>query len=221
MRLLSKKIIILVTTAILSCFFAVANAKSDLTNKNAVQSTYMISSSAKKDYDIGKAKRESEIKLLTAKWSSQQQMALTNLRKVADTFFKTRVENEVDTSGTLRGVYQIGEQSDLETNFKHLLESLEMGKLPSYSAKEFEKSDAELNATYAAAIKDSEKGNWGSVTKAGIVQTEKAWIRYRDAWVKFGSIRYPQVSADSWKTWITNERINQLKNNTPSKVGDQ
>lgn len=57
----------------------------------------------------------------------------------------------------------------------------------------------------------------GSVTKDGIVSTQKAWVLYRDALVTFGAIHYPHVSADSWKTWLTKARITEL-NNTPVNV---
>lgn len=47
----------------------------------------------------------------------------------------------------------------------------------------------------------------GSPTKEGIRTTQRSWLRYRDVWISFGAIHYPQVSADSWKAWLDKERI--------------
>jgi hypothetical protein len=33
----------------------------------------------------------------------------------------------------------------------------------------------------------------------------------RDAWVEFGKLKYPQVSAVSWKAYLTEKRIPMLE----------
>ncbi len=42
------------------------------------------------------------------------------------------------------------------------------------------------------------------------VEEERAWVAYRDEWVKFAKVRWPQVSAESWLAQLTRERITQL-----------
>jgi hypothetical protein len=37
------------------------------------------------------------------------------------------------------------------------------------------------------------------------------WMRYREAWVQFGKVKFPSVTADSWRTWLTRERIAMWK----------
>jgi uncharacterized protein YecT (DUF1311 family) len=44
-----------------------------------------------------------------------------------------------------------------------------------------------------------------------IRNTERAWLAYREAWVEFGGLKWPKVSADSWRTWLTQERTAELK----------
>jgi uncharacterized protein YecT (DUF1311 family) len=41
--------------------------------------------------------------------------------------------------------------------------------------------------------------------------TQKAWLKYRDAWVALGAARYPHVSSEAWMTWTTRKRTAQLK----------
>ncbi len=52
---------------------------------------------------------------------------------------------------------------------------------------------------------------WGTVTQENIKATQREWIGYRDAWVRFGAVRCPKISAVSWKMMITLDRIEQLK----------
>jgi uncharacterized protein YecT (DUF1311 family) len=52
---------------------------------------------------------------------------------------------------------------------------------------------------------------YGTVTPNGVKLAQRAWLRYRDAWVKFGVVKYPAVSTDSWKTWLTQQRIPLLQ----------
>ena len=39
---------------------------------------------------------------------------------------------------------------------------------------------------------------------------ECAWLKDREAWVAFGSIKWPQISADIWRTWLTRQRSAEL-----------
>jgi hypothetical protein len=42
---------------------------------------------------------------------------------------------------------------------------------------------------------------------------QRAWLSYREAWVRFGRRRYPSVAGASWRTWLTRERIEMLQPN--------
>lgn len=79
-----------------------------------------------------------------------------------------------------------------------------------YTEQDFIKADKELNVLYRK-IMGLKEFIWGTVTREGIKSTQKSWIGYRDAWVAFGKLRCSKISAVSWKTLITLERIEQLK----------
>jgi hypothetical protein len=51
----------------------------------------------------------------------------------------------------------------------------------------------------------------GAVTREGVRKTEVLWLRFRDSWAKFGTVRYPKVPENTWKMWATMKRIAQLK----------
>jgi hypothetical protein len=48
--------------------------------------------------------------------------------------------------------------------------------------------------------------------RQGRIQAARhAWLRYRDAWVEFGKVRYPAVPAHAWRAWFTRQRIDMWK----------
>ena len=47
-------------------------------------------------------------------------------------------------------------------------------------------------------------------TADGMRETERLWLAYLVAWIQFARQKYPSVSADSWRTWLTQQRLEQL-----------
>jgi len=156
------------------------------------------------------SKREADIRALTAHWLPNELQAFRKLQQAAKTFFDTRVENEVDLSGTSRAAFQIEESSDLDISFLGILKRCEAGTQPIYSTQEFIKADQELNAVYQSIVKNK-AFDYGTVQQSGIRKTEKAWLIYRDSWVRFGKVKYPKMYSTSFKTFLTSDRITQLK----------
>lgn len=177
-----------------------------------ISSGFMQGQCALKEAKIADAKRDTIISQLSASWPLRHRQALANLRQTAHLFFNSRIENEVDLSGTARSAMQSEEQESLEINFEKSLSDFENRKLPEFSATDFKQKDSELNAVYNRIMHTKSRNLlWGTVTAGQIKRTQKIWLRYRDAWIKFALIHYPQVSTDSFKTWITMQRIEQLE----------
>jgi hypothetical protein len=102
----------------------------------------------------------------------------------------------------------LDEETRLREELLEDVRSFEAGKLP--AGLSYKTADAELNAVYSQIMKKKEL-HLGTVTKEGIRDTQIKWLAYRDAWAKFGTIRYPGVTADAWKAWATLRRVVQLK----------
>jgi uncharacterized protein YecT (DUF1311 family) len=157
----------------------------------------------------------------TANWSSKEKEALGELQRAAEAFFKARSENEFELSliqagaGLENKITETDKQAELNDAFVAALERFEQGQLPKFSAAQFEQADAEMNSTYSTLEEDSdvrdEEAAPSSITAKGIKITQRAWLRYRDAWVAFGQLKYPSVTAESWKAWLTRERIEMWK----------
>lgn len=159
---------------------------------------------------IEKAKRDSKLDKVVSAWPQPDQAAFADLRKAKDGFYGAREKNEVDLSGTARAAMEIEERDKLETGFQASILKFEKGKFPHFTGADFKKADSELNRLYGKIEKAKDLES-STVTPDQIKETQRLWIPYREAWVKFGAVHYPAVSADSWRAWLTHNRSAQLK----------
>jgi uncharacterized protein YecT (DUF1311 family) len=159
-------------------------------------------------------RRQRSLARILEKWSLADRQGFAELQRSASKFFEVSSRNEVDLSGTSRGAFEIGAAASLNDNFLAALVSLESGQLPKFTTAEFGLADAKLNVVYAAIQSAQHDPTMaGTVTPEGIKLAQRAWLSYREAWVRFGSRRYPRVTGASWRTWLTRERIEMLQPN--------
>jgi len=182
---------------------------SDFSLCDDTTSGYMEGWCARLDEATKSQERKEKTAAIVARWKPAESAAFTQLQKAADEFIKARSANEVDLSGTGRVVFQIEEEAKQRDALLAALQQFEAGRLPKFSAAEFAKADADLNAVYRTLQRDNLDA--GTINKKDIKETQRIWLRYRDAWVVFGQMKYPSVSADGWKTWLTQERTQMLK----------
>jgi uncharacterized protein YecT (DUF1311 family) len=157
------------------------------------------------------AVRHKQLLAIRAKWSAADTQAFAKLQKSANDFFESRSDLEVDQSGSGRFIMVSSERSGLDRDFESALLRFETGTMPHFTSAEFAKADAELNTLYNGALKEAARPDRkGTITADGIRTTERAWLHYLVAWVAFARQKYPQVTADSWRCWLTQERIKQL-----------
>jgi hypothetical protein len=158
--------------------------------------------------------RDKKLAKLVATWPAPQRAALRKLEAAAAAFFGTRVNNEVDLTGTMRASLMEQEQVALEKGFLSAIQRLENGALPRASAAQFKATERQLNEVYSRIMKDPTFA-YGTVTRDQIRKTERLWLPYREAWVALGAQRYPTVTPESWRTWIAKQRIAMLKDLIP------
>jgi uncharacterized protein YecT (DUF1311 family) len=183
-----------------------------------VTSGYMSGFCAGLQEDFKEQKRSTRLKAMLARWGTEERQAFHDLQQAEDEYVRTVGKLEVDHSGSYRASIEIQAESTLKEEFVLALEQFEQGKLPHFSQAEFAQVNDELNAVYKAIPRPLEYEDVpGMPTAEGVRKTEMVWIRYRDAWVEFGRKKYPQVSAESWKTWLTRDRTEMLKAFLPDK----
>jgi uncharacterized protein YecT (DUF1311 family) len=186
-----------------------ASVKLDICDDST--SGYMQGYCAKHENDMAKIKRNSDLSVLQQNWTAAEKVAFKKLQAASNEFTQSRSTEEVDQSGTARAMFVISEEAMQQKDFIQSLELLEKNKAPRYSIKQLEKEDAKLNALYGVIqSKKADEMIYGTVTPASIKTTQRAWVHYRDAWVEFAKIKYPNYTADSIAAWFTKKRNHML-----------
>jgi uncharacterized protein YecT (DUF1311 family) len=157
--------------------------------------------------NIAGAKREAAYAQLTAAWPPPHRQALARLRKAHEAFAQASGGGEVDHSGTLRAAMEIGAEEKLRDELLAMLRQLEAHRAPAYGHAQYLAADAALNAGYRKALQGTQGNDGpGAVTREAIRDAQRAWIAYRDAFLAFAVLRYPDVPRESLATWLTLKR---------------
>ncbi|MDC8759022.1 lysozyme inhibitor LprI family protein [Janthinobacterium fluminis] len=149
-------------------------------------------------------------------WPPQHKAALDTAQLALDAFARARGDEETDLSGTARAAMAIAATAAEATLFAQDIRDFEQGKTPRHSAAQFAAADRELNAIYQKIMKLPGTGEQGlvspytTVTKDNVRHTQRAWLKYRDALVRFGALRYPLVPVQAWQAMLTQRRVQQL-----------
>lgn len=151
-----------------------------------------------------------KIKGLTNNWSSETIKAFNDLKKAANNYFYKRIYKEVDSSGSERGEIQSEEDEKLQNAFVDAVNKFEKGTFTHFSSHEVQELNSELDRSYRDLLESNDEYKYTSINPIGIRITQRRWIVYRDAWIKFASIRYPSISTDSFKGWLIKQRLHQL-----------
>lgn len=178
-----------------------------------VQTTMEIGFCAAWDSEIQDQARLNAIRVLSADWPATQKNALFDLVKADDAYSTAHARGEIDLSGSGRAVWQFNAEWLLRERFVAGLKAIEKGQLPRGTAADFARADTALNRIYKKAISVAEAGKsgYGAVQPGGIRDAERAWLKYRDAWIAFAKLRYPTCDPNAWLTLLTNDRIAVLE----------
>ncbi len=177
-----------------------------------ITSGFMQGFCAAYDSEIQDQKRAESLHALVSHFDPAQRVAFEELRKSEEAYALAHASGEIDLSGTARAMFQIDAQDTLRDDFLAALQLFEQGKLPYGSAAQYSDADVRLNLAYRKALSAAEthKNDYGAVQPEGIRNTERAWLKYRDAWIAFAKLRYPTVPAESWLALLTRDRTSIL-----------
>jgi len=156
--------------------------------------------------------RAKELQTMTRGWKTAQKAALAKLLSAGGEYFDA-ASYDAGFHGSAAQAERTSLRSGQEGDLLALVQRFESGQLPSYCPTCFRTADAALNQAYRRLLHsnfDDPDRTFG-ITKAGIRESQRKWLAYRDAWVAFGAVRYPRVPADAWRTYFTTEREHGLQ----------
>jgi len=165
------------------------------------------------DKKLNDSKQEKNLNALIAKWSLEEKYLYKNLQKASVDYFESRIENEMEMSGSGAVEISIMENINLNNRMIDHMKKINQCDIPHWSNKQYKEADNKLNYLYNK-LKKIDFSDVVGIKMDGIKKTEKSWLKYRDSWVLFGHKKCPDVSIDSWKMIITNERITELEHLT-------
>ncbi|MFM2085943.1 MAG: hypothetical protein RLZZ237_812 [Pseudomonadota bacterium] len=137
--------------------------------------------------------------------------ALDALQQATDKFSASHATREMDLGGTIGSSVAINTHTEQMELLAHDLRQYEQGQLPQAGKVGAAALDKQLNLLYGKVMKQTQADYPGAVSKDGIRATQRLWLVYRDAWLRYGAIRYPSVSADTWLALLTARRNAQLE----------
>lgn len=176
----------------------------DATNSGAINGCAVISQKL-----AAKERTAREADML-AGWPAAQRLAYAPLSKALAAFARAH-GGEVDRGGTAYIAEMAAAQDAVFTAFDDLFAQAEIGQLAAQPPERARAADAALNATWKALKATPDPNTPNAVTLADILTAQRAWLKYRDAWVAFGKLRHPEVPAESWITTLTEQRDAQLQ----------
>jgi len=159
---------------------------------------------------IAELRREAEIERLTAGWPDDHRRAFQTLRAAHDAYLDARVEGELELSGTLRIAIQVEEQQAHRDQLVEMIHLLERAGAQPFRPNAFPAADSDLNAAYRAALRGDPDDETVAARVEGIRSAQRAWLRYRDAFLDFASLRYPRTPRGALAAWLTVQRTELL-----------
>lgn len=164
-------------------------------------------------------RRKAKIMLLTWDFDAAEQDAFKQLHAASETYFDATAKYEIgENIGRPRKLAYIQLLDVKRQHFIALLDTVVHGRFPPEKMGGYHPKymDKRLNRIYRDIIRNTE---WkdpldhpGTLTKEGLLRSERAWIKYKEAWLRFLNLRIPSHTPDKEMTaYLTEDRIFMLK----------
>ena len=169
--------------------------------------------------EVAKSRQTNRYKATVSQWPQSHQAAFWAAKRAYDAYVHSVESKETYMGGTIRTMRANAAGESLQDAFASNFDTFNQGKLPSTSPALFAQNDADLNRIYRQAIAASTKATQvekqagdseDEIRPAGIRDTERAWLAYRDAWADFATLHYPQTNREAWLDSLTQQRTHQL-----------
>jgi uncharacterized protein YecT (DUF1311 family) len=175
---------------------------------------------AEYDAEISAHHREAELRRLTERWNEAQKRKFAQLVKAREDFASASGAYAGHFVGTLHDWYAIDVAESVRNEFFADLEKVEAGHLPAGTENDYKDADVELNQVYSQKLAEDEdnaaetaKGSYTEEAKKmaadepeNLRSLERAWLKYRDAWIDFAQLRYPSADRYAWLTLLSKEQ---------------
>jgi len=155
--------------------------------------------------------RDARLNALVASFPPAARAAFAPLKKAFDAFVDAYGDGEVDLSGTARAAFVIEAEDGARDQFLKDLQRLKSGLWLGGNAADARAADVLLNASYRKALTIAGgKDNYTTIKPDDVRKAQRAWLVYRDAYLRFTAIAAPGVTGDAVLRRLTRLRVAQL-----------
>ena len=155
--------------------------------------------------------RDQRVEQAVAALPAEAREHLPALKSALEDYIDARVGGEIDTSGTGGAAARVWEAAHLRDAFADAVaRTASPGFPPAADDQAYAAADRALNQAYKEAMSGPDLPD-AMITHAARRTAERAWLRYRDAWVAFGAAARPDLPASTWLTWATLARLEDMQ----------
>jgi hypothetical protein len=150
--------------------------------------------------------REAAQRALIARWSPEQRTAYEPLRRAFEEFVAASANGDLARGGSSYASLRNRLEQGLRDQYADMLQRLEAGRAPRFTSGQLRTEDLNLNQAYQARLADERQFDAPGISPESIQNAQRAWLRYRDAFLAFAAVKYPRVARDRLAAWITQNR---------------
>ncbi len=165
-------------------------------------------------WTVQRVEKERNLRLaeLAQQMNGAQKIEFEKLRKCVREFADARAFMETHMADYTGAVKSIAAQEEVKNTFLSDLGQFEQGRLPAYTRLQCTAFDRRLElACMSVWHAMGQRSAHQTMSMKDVLEAQRLWLAYRDAWAAFGHARYPSVAAHSWKALLTARRIEQLR----------
>lgn len=155
---------------------------------------------------LARPQREAAQRALIARWSPEQRQAYEPLRRAFEEFVAASASGDLARGGSSHASLRNRLEQGLRDQFAEMLQRLEAGRAPAFTAAQFRTEDLQLNQAYQARLADERQFDAPGISPESIQNAQRAWLRYRDAFLAFAAVKYPRVARERLAAWLTQNR---------------
>ena len=158
--------------------------------------------------------RDQKIVMVLRQFPAESQPVFNDLKTAFDAFATAHAGDETDLSGSARGEFVIEAETGERDQFLKDLTRLANGQWLTGSQADANAADTALNQSYRDSLKACVAGddNLSTVKGDDVRATQRLWLVYRDAYLRFAQVAAPTVPQSAILTRLTKLRTAELDN---------
>ena len=161
--------------------------------------------------DLADSARLTLLKALSTQVSPGARSGYSRLCDAAYAYADVHSNNEVDLTGSGRDDFMVEDRQNILNDFVNRLQALFDNRVAPATELEARAADVRLNAIWAGLTAHPETlRHAGTVRLSGIRETQRTWLKYRDAFVRFARLQAGVGPSTSILFQLTSDRSREI-----------